>query len=128
MKLSEAIRLGALLGPQVYGITFGDNYSSCAFGAALIAINHKNLFQQGGRYHLLSWTYIKDVWGWLSTSKVACPSCGQPEVLGSIVHLNDVHMWSRERIADFVSTIEPQEPTDTTTETTDVHLRDLQKV
>jgi hypothetical protein len=33
-----------------------------------------------------------------------------------------------EEAVDWIRSVEPQEPTETTTETTDVHLRDLQKV
>lgn len=41
--------------------------------------------------------------------KVACPSpnCDfNGTVLRLIVHLNDIHYWTREGIADFVKTVE----------------------
>lgn len=38
MLLSEAIRLGAMLGPQCAGQMFGEYSASCAMGSALLAI------------------------------------------------------------------------------------------
>lgn len=97
MKLSEAIRLGSMLRPQAFGGLFVAN-GSCALGAAEEAA--------GGRWMLL----------WLDHPSMfaPCPDC-QRQIKGlgmdmpTIAHLNDSHSWTRERIADWVATIEPQD-------------------
>ena len=98
MKLSEAIRLGSLLKPQAFGgMWVGEG--SCAFGAALDAIGINAL------------TMATGIWPWLR-APMKCPVCGQPEVIVTLVisfHLNDKHLWTREEIADWVATVEPQE-------------------
>ena len=46
---------------------------------------------------------------------VACPVCAAKSsvinagVINTVMHLNDRHMWSRERIAEWVATIENAE-------------------
>ena len=106
MKLSEAIRLGAMLKPQWFGFadSFG-NTRTCAIQAAFDAIG-----QLGNRipaFHF--WPIVK--------LDAVCPeSCciaglsddgvGLDNV---IIHLNDAHHWTRERIADWVATIEAQQ-------------------
>lgn len=99
MKLSEAIRLGSMLRPQAFGAMY-ENNGSCAYGAAYEAI--------GARF--TSKPAI-DIWPWLANT-LTCPCCGISEQYGASVisdHLNDDHKWPRERIADWVATIEPEE-------------------
>lgn len=108
MKLSEAIRLGAMLRPQAYGTYFSFSLSaSCAIGAALEA-----------RYGLETAKKVIEVeatlpWPDLDLERVVeCPAingglmgpCLQmSNAMGSLIaHLNDVHRWTRERIADWV--------------------------
>ena len=87
--------------PQAFG-NYYDGEGSCAFGAAFDAI--------GIRASLT--TTIPDEWTPIHTimDKTHCPECGR--VRNSVIsdslipHLNDVHRWSRERIADFVEQIE----------------------
>ena len=99
MRLSEAIRLGAMLRPQGFGIfsaQFGAK-ATCAYGAAKDAL--------GRDFRAVS------EWPWLIT-EYPCPDCGLSGVAAlSIVslHLNDYHRWTRERIADWVETIENQQ-------------------
>ena len=117
MKLSEAIRLGAMMKPQAFGDYFRGGIrkrwqrilnflglysaqeSSCAWGAAL----------EGGFGYLDSEDDVvyPDEYNWLSESIIRCPAChiGQ-STFYLIVHLNDDHRWTRERIADWVESIE----------------------
>lgn len=110
MKLSEAIRLGSMMKPQ----GFGDFYitpiwksngplgleiplheASCALGAALDATDTDD-------------SDYPDAWNPLVDFRRQCPQCStyQEIVWDVIVHLNDDHRWTRERIADWVEQIE----------------------
>ena len=99
MRLSEAIRLGAMLHPQTFGRVgrYDDGakvVATCALGAAkeagyfvggLFAVrcerqrcpDAKCLYGRRRRVYLTSW----------------------------IAHLNDKHRWTREQIADWVDTV-----------------------
>lgn len=104
MKLSEAIRLGAMMKPQAFG-SFYDNGGSCALGAACDALGiDPNLETQ--------FLFVPDKIGYS-----VCPECGMTRFQRNtaeddaylIVHLNDIHRWTREQIADWVETIEAQQ-------------------
>ncbi len=101
MKLSEAMRLGAMIRPQAFGgymVRKGAEYHSCVLGAAIEAANSG----------LAAWPWLKS-WKY----HPFCPACAGGDQSGDaysiIVHLNDRHRWTRERIADWVATIEPAE-------------------
>lgn len=98
MKLSEAIRLGAMLRPQVFGVT-ADDVGTCALGGALEAI---------GRGHL---KYHDSPTHWpVAGAVVVHPVQGYDHVLFGVARsLNDEHRWTREQIADWVETIEQQQ-------------------
>lgn len=101
MKLSEAIRLGAMIRPQGSGVYFSLG-RSCALGAAFEACGataYDEGFATSGDY-LFS---ILRMWA-------PCPACVYDHHrLGFVVtHLNDHHGWTREQIADWVETIEAQ--------------------
>lgn len=105
MRLSEAIRLGAMLKPQAFGGLF-KNGGSCALGAALDAIGAS--LGVGFRYRLELFDDASAI------DAGRCPQCGRfVDVRGlglvdsMITHLNDQHHWTREAIADFVATVEP---------------------
>ena len=123
MKLSEAIRLGAMMHPQHFGDMheFGDDgrgnriiIGSCALGAALDAGWAEDATMGGD-------PVIKSLMGWYP-----CPQCHlsyyqshninaaafPPFLLCVIVHLNDSHHWTRERIADWVELLENKTLTD----------------
>lgn len=121
MKLSEAIRLGSMLKPQCFGSYFGVGLakeSSCAMGAAMDAINAKSI------------PYIED-WQWITYTTAKCPhswaSKHCPSIVHSIItHLNDSHRWTREAIADWVQTIEPNDiPTVESQETRTVPVDEM---
>lgn len=112
MKLSDAIRLGAMLKPQQYfgGYYDRDRTSSCALGAACDAIGIDPDYERDYEY----FPVMRDL------LDVDCPECGssRPVELGNggifctglIPHLNDKHHWTRERIADFVEQFEVEQP------------------
>lgn len=97
MKLSEAILLGSTLRPQCRGELFR-NGGSCAFGAAAEALGQQDIDSRA-------------LWPWLDLP-LTCPVCGETEGIGAAIvssHLNDSHFWTRERIAEWVATVEPAE-------------------
>lgn len=107
MKLSEAIRLGAMLKPQAHREFLTTEGASCALGAALDAV--------GGLSSISSFHDIAARWPWTRGKAVRCPSCAAgaaaihtspDDILDNVVILNDVHGWTREQVADWVETIE----------------------
>ena len=106
MRLSEAIRLGATMKPQSFGVEQGDG-GSCARGAAADAIGVTDWFETPW----LKWATLE--------CQTTCPVCDKPgHLAGTIAYcLNDSHRWTRERIADWVELHEglpaeqPQEET-----------------
>jgi hypothetical protein len=123
MKLSEAIRLGSMLVPQCFRTTFKrclviDNNqvrinitAACALGAAVLVVENN--------YSNVSWVTTSMRWPWIGKVMCRCPeiSCTEDErnypipTDAMIAHLNDDHRWTRERIAEWVATIEPTEIT-----------------
>lgn len=103
MKFSEAIRLGATLKPQIYG-RLANEYGTCAWGAAYDAIG---MLVDGGVRSPNPWLWVA------KRMEVGCPEFGcsrrEPVAAHIITHLNDDHHWTREAIADWVATVEPQE-------------------
>lgn len=115
LKLSEAIRLGAMLRPQCYGTLF-EGGKSCAMGAVIEAAG-----LSGYQEDLI----LTDLFPAIKTQfpalfeKVQFPNGAMPEwwfdhqvvdVWTAIVVLNNKpNNWTRERIADWVATVEPAE-------------------
>ncbi len=108
MRLSDAIRLGAMLKPQRFGapnnrLTLVDQ--TCALAAAAEACGFEHL-----NVRTPEWAAL---FGWAERVYLGCPvaPCSVLDDHGAkvrfvIVHLNDYHHWTREQIADFVQTIE----------------------
>lgn len=105
MKLSEAIRLGAMLKPQGFGGTTKD--ASCALRAASDALGIPELRHL--LYYGLNYEELKGRFPFLRC-EAHCPACSarNDDTLSIIWHLNDTHRWTREQIADWVATVEPQ--------------------
>lgn len=111
-KLSDAIRLGAMMRPQAHGPNDWPE-RSCAYQAALDAtgceFNDTNLLNKA-----------RNAWPWLLRMERPCPVCGKclygGSVLVAVYHLNDSHKWTREKIAFWISTIEPQDEAQPSTE------------
>jgi len=100
MKLSKAIRRGAKTGPQAFGVS-RDGDATCAIGAALVALKHDGE----------SYMDIVDFCP-VARLKVRHPLTGEDGYLmvSVIRELNDAYLWTRERIADWVETIETDPP------------------
>jgi len=104
MKLSEAIRLGSMMKPQAFDGT--SVIASCALRAACEATGIW-CWGLGINYHGLqqSWPFL--------TASVPMPTDGVAvTLLQAIFTLNDEHRWTRERIADWVESIEQQQERD----------------
>lgn len=101
MKLSEAIRLGAMLRPQGFGRSYDKrNGGTCAFGAACEACGIDVTDDKATGAAKLAWYGF-----YASLMGVPCPVCNASGSV-TIPHLNDHHHWTRERIADWVESIE----------------------
>lgn len=111
MKLSEAIRLGAMTGPQTYGMLFNGD-SSCALGAAYRAGGLSKDYSGRG-------TPIEKLW-LAFPILLKRPTIGGNHALSGanyngncllatgsigdcIIALNDGFRWTREQIADWVA-------------------------
>ena len=98
MKLSEAIRLGSMLDPQgfgTYSTVRNGRTATCALGAA-----SKAMFGDADTFALAHIPILDEY--------AQCPQCFTIDRVFEISadHLNDTHRWTRERIADWVETIE----------------------
>jgi hypothetical protein len=113
LTCSEAMMLGAALAPQAFGALVDTSGGTCANGAAYEAGGIIRVIRCGamllgivGLGPLAHHTARKR---WPVLEHIAvCPECkSRKEQLGMIVvHLNNDHRWSRERIAAFVATVE----------------------
>lgn len=95
-SFSEAIREGAKLRPQAFGAGILDG-GTCAYGAGVEAICgslEPAIYQAVNPYQLFP--YLR--------SGTECPGCGDTKVdfLAAIYHINDMHQWTREAIADWL--------------------------
>lgn len=110
MKLSEAIRLGSMASEKCSRHIERPDGSRCALGAALFAVGES---RRQDIWHLA----IARLWPWTMEELEAGPDGFRffiPIAIRDVIwHLNDTADWSREKIADWVATIEPQEPAPT---------------
>jgi hypothetical protein len=101
-ELAAAIRKGAERRPdQAFGDYFIGRRASCALGAAYEGM-YRLAEEMGGRRPTKDLEWFFDC---LDTTLAWCPveGCKKHLVLSSmIVHLNDVHEWSREQIASWL--------------------------
>jgi len=95
MKLSEAIRLGAMLGPQGFGWGRDPRRTPCALDAAALAIG-----VTPDTVTLMDYFPLLDSGAILCTA--GCFSHISMDLECLISHLNDEHRWTRERIADWI--------------------------
>ncbi len=110
MPLSQAIRLGATLKPQAFGFFYKDG-GSCAMGAAYDAIGLlTNALNDIYLYPIRMEKEWDMIINYIYTKR--CPVClfsiYNSASSANIAHLNDVHKWTRERIADFVEQCEKE--------------------
>ena len=110
MLLSEAIRLGALLHEQAFGMLVDHEGRTCAAGAALEAIGMLPVYDH--RPLIITDLLMEPHFPiWSLTPRIR-PGGPMPpgERLGSLVMwLNDVLRWPREAIADWVQEVELRE-------------------
>lgn len=95
LKLSEAIRLGAMMTEQAFA-TFGDRTKTCAIGAAQVALGLEPGHDDGLAEMLIE------------TPSVAlpCEHRRNANSIGSaVIHLNDDDRWPRERIATWLESL-----------------------
>ena len=102
-ELAAFIRAGALRRPkQAYGDYFKGKHASCALGAAYDGMYRLPMDPVGARpIKELDWFF-----DCLERTFRECPEegCKKTHPLAVlIVHLNDDHCWSRERIAAWVA-------------------------
>lgn len=112
-KLSEAIRLGAMLKPQCTGklMTVSGPEKTCALGAALDSIGaikrERVIFQHDDdAIPALRYTEPEDLWPILRTLIIHPVDAVACDLQSVIISLNDDYLWTREGIADWVETIE----------------------
>jgi hypothetical protein len=104
MKLSEAIFLGSMLKPQTRG-SWHDDDGTCALAAALDALGQLPKSDRG--YH---WR-VNRIWKWLKwpVKQAKCSACGGDKgtnMAELVMHMNDRHGYTREKIATWVKGIE----------------------
>ena len=105
MKLYEAIRLGSMMHKQGFGrswseVDFPTNNpflrlvvtKTCAMGAA---------YKADSLSHVIWSSLVED-------NSASCPACSIVFSHLPIVHLNDIHSWTREAIADWLEPIEEE--------------------
>lgn len=101
MKLSEAIRLGAMVKPQSFDGT--NRNKDCAIQAACTAHGLKT------KKWWLLYQRPNSLYPWMKELRKH-PIYGTILPIATIIwDLNDRLHWTRERTADWVATIEPQE-------------------
>ena len=102
-SFSEAIREGAKLRPQQARNRLFEHGATCAAGAGLEAMGltdadcvHGFHF---GKFLIAAYPYL----GRESVCPQRCPDyVGDGSVLSVVTHLNDMHRWTREAIADWL--------------------------
>lgn len=119
MKLSEAMREGAQIRGQCSGVYFGNfgslDYLSCAIGAVIEGAGLMTPIIDANEVagSLVSqalpgeWPEIHE--GTICPDDGNCPHAGgerlskyRSSLLNVILHLNDDHKWTREKIADWL--------------------------
>jgi hypothetical protein len=105
-RLSQAILTGSAMTEQAFDEFFDPKGNTCALGAAAKAIGDSAFTYRVSIY----WPWLKDDTR-LHKCPAYCPGSGLYQ-WQMIVHLNDYHHWTRERIAEWVATIEPWEPSE----------------
>jgi hypothetical protein len=143
VKLSEAIRLGAMIRPQAFTVLFQRAGGSCALGAAVeassICTRERFIVTEGSESTvdvLVAYLEIRRalmVRFPVLKALASCPVTGEcpvecqyysfGKVRAIIEHLNDDHRWTREQIADWIETVEAAVEADAPTpaETEEAH-------
>jgi hypothetical protein len=113
LRLSDAIRLGAMLRPQqaFYRLFDAGTQGTCANGAAAEAVG---LLDVSDPFRPRMIGIAPKDWWWSARDEGACPAC--PDFVDTttqiVIHLNNEHRWTRERIANFVESRERAQASD----------------
>jgi len=107
---SEAIREGAALRPQAFGVLRDGkgtaNISTCAYAAGYEAITGEVFWSEDQLY-----LAVASLFPYMDLDAPRCPSEACEERLVAdiewdmgdlVIHLNDTHEWTREQIADWL--------------------------
>ena len=105
MRYSEAMRLGAMASGQAFYKLCDEAGNTCAQGAVLLARGITD-FREGRAWMRPD---IQDFVQFLKTDAICPVRSERNYVCNIIAFLNNDQRWSRERIADWVATIEPRE-------------------
>ncbi len=115
LKLSEAIRLGAMLRPQTFGVGTDDN-GDCALASAIRAAGcpirppgegDASARDERPGVQTISVEFPIE---WNLDYLNTCPECSEElSRFRLIPHLNDKHRWTREQIADLVKICESRD-------------------
>jgi hypothetical protein len=116
MLCSETMRLGAMVVRPTHGPIFefmswdsSEPCGACALGTLWYAIEKSAAKPDIARYDKCKAALI-EYWPWLGRTAVHPETHGYwPQAIIIIVSLFEEHQWSRERIADWVATVEPME-------------------
>jgi len=102
MKLYKLMLKGSKMGPQVFGTWSDGGNGTCAMGAIMLGCG---LMQYNEWYQSLS--VVRSQFPELSVP-TTCPVEGcfrahhGMNLMNVIMHLNDFHTWSRQRIAEWL--------------------------
>ena len=108
-ELAEAIRFGARRRPeQAFGHYYQGRRASCALGAA-----YEGMYRLPDEIGDLHPKRLDRLFECLEGTTRRCPEgCRKSLMLAAmIIHLNDDHLWDRERIAAWVAGGAPHEET-----------------
>ena len=100
ISFSDAIRLGAAQGPQLFGEYLDGHGGSCAAGAAAIGAGAADFPWSRWRV-LLDRVDCCPVCMCTTFTRGPVPGIGISQVIDVVIHLNNDHRWTREAIADW---------------------------
>lgn len=101
MKLSEGMRLGSMLKPQAVN-DFVTEVGTCAISSAMDACGRLDVMRNCLRVPAECYKRFP-----ILGTNATCPVSGRLMAVATLILcLNDVHLWTREQIADWVETIE----------------------
>mgnify|MGYP001594985193 CR=1 FL=1 len=110
MKLSEAIRLGAAISPQTFYTLRNRLGGTCALGSAAAAsgislIKAESEICATLRHMYPDLDYIIPICPVCLVRHISVGVVGEIvscKCIDIIIHLNDIHKWTREQIADWI--------------------------
>jgi hypothetical protein len=107
IKPSEAIRLGCLTtaqGRETYIAKRQGQWQACAYGAMAVGYGFDPSGTDGRRIDDFILPGEVQIEGQISESSCPAPACATARY-DLLIHLNDDHRWSRERIADWLESL-----------------------